>query len=215
MTEKKEDAARKRAQSIYRKLKKLYPDAKCGLDFANPFELYVATVLSAQCTDERVNKVTPALFQAYSDAASLAKAPVEAVEELVRSTGFFRNKAKSIQTGSQLIVQKFGGDVPTVMEDLLVVAGVGRKTANVILGNCFDTPGITVDTHVRRLSQRMELTTLNDPVKIERDLMALIPQKGWTIFSHTMISHGRQICASRKPMCEECGLRKICNYQHS
>jgi len=204
---------KKRARAVSRNLKKLYPDARCSLDFRNPFELYVATVLSAQCTDERVNIVTPALFKSYPDAPSLAKAPIAAVEELIRSTGFFRNKARSIHDGSATITDLFDGVVPDRMEDLLKIKGVGRKTANVILGNCFDTPGITVDTHVKRLSTRLGLTAQTDPVKIEFELMALLPKKDLTIFSHGMIWHGRQVCAARKPQCDECKLRKLCPFE--
>ncbi len=204
---------KRRARAVLRQLRKDYPKARCSLDFNNPFELYVATVLSAQCTDERVNKVTPALFKSYPDAPALAAAEPESVEELIRSTGFFRNKTKSILSGAALITELFDGEVPDTMEELLQIKGVGRKTANVILGNCFNTPGITVDTHVKRVSTRLEITTYSDPVKIEYDLMPLLPRKDLTVFSHAMIWHGRQQCSSRKPQCDSCSLRKLCPFE--
>lgn len=203
---------KKRARAILRGLKRLYPDARCSLDFRNPFELYVATVLSAQCTDERVNKVTPAFFDRFPDPAAVAAAPREAIEEAIRSTGFFRNKAKSIQEASRRLTEAFEGRVPATLEELTTLPGVGRKTANVILGNCFETPGITVDTHVGRLSRRMELTAQKDPVKAEVELMELIPRKDWTGFSHMMIAHGRAVCSARKPDCASCRLRRHCPF---
>lgn len=203
-------ALKKRARAVLRLLKRRYPDARISLDFATPFQLYVATVLSAQCTDVRVNQVTPALFARYPDADTMAAAAREEIEEFIRPTGFFRNKAKSIQEGAQMIASVFGGDVPGSLEALIKIPGVGRKTANVILGNSFDIPGITVDTHVRRLSQRLGFTREQDPVKIEFELMALIPKKDWTSFSHQMILHGRTTCRARTPRCAECDLRKLC-----
>jgi endonuclease-3 len=201
---------RQRAKQIAAGLAKLYPDAKCALDHENPLQLLIATILSAQCTDVRVNMVTPALFARYPDAAAFANADVGELETAIQSTGFFRNKAKNIMACCKLIVEKHGGKVPGTMAELVVLPGVGRKTANVILGNAFDTPGITVDTHVQRLSRRMGLTKEEDPEKVERDLMELIPEKGWTMFSHRMIFHGRQVCYARKPRCEECTLNKVC-----
>jgi len=199
-----------RARQINRALAKLYPDAKCALLYNNALELLVATILSAQCTDERVNKVTPPLFRRYPDAHAFAESDQTELETMIRSTGFFRNKATNIRACCAMIVEKHGGEVPCTMEDLVPLAGVGRKTANVILGNAFDAPGIPVDTHVGRLSRRMGLTTHDDPVKVETDLMELIPKKEWTMFGHRMIFHGRQVCQSRKPNCAECVLLKVC-----
>jgi endonuclease-3 len=204
------DQLRRRARDIVRLLKKQYPDAKCALHYENPLQLLVATVLSAQCTDVRVNMVTPALFQRYPDAESLANADTGELATAIKSTGFFRMKARSIQESARRIVAEHGGKVPNTLEELVHLPGVGRKTANVILGNAFDTPGITVDTHVRRLSYRLGLTKQTDPEKIERDLMEVIPRKEWTMFSHRMIFHGRQICIARKPKCEICILNKVC-----
>jgi len=201
---------RQRAKQIAAGLAKLYPDAKCALDHENPLQLLIATILSAQCTDVRVNMVTPALFARYPDAAAFANADVGELETAIQSTGFFRNKAKNIMACCKLIVEKHGGKVPGTMAELVVLPGVGRKTANVILGNAFDTPGVTVDTHVQRLSRRMGLTKEEDPVKIEHDLMELFPEKEWTMFSHRMIFHGRQVCYARRPRCEECTLNKVC-----
>ena len=212
MAKKKKTAVpvRQRAKQIAAGLAKLYPDAKCALDHENPLQLLIATILSAQCTDVRVNMVTPALFARYPDAAAFANADVGELETAIQSTGFFRNKAKNIMACCKLIVEKHGGKVPGTMAELVVLPGVGRKTANVILGNAFDTPGVTVDTHVQRLSRRMGLTKEEDPVKIEHDLMELFPEKEWTMFSHRMIFHGRQVCYARRPRCEECTLNKVC-----
>jgi len=204
---------RARAGKIVRKLAKLYPDAHCALNYTNPLQLLIATILSAQCTDERVNKVTPALFARYPDAHAFATADQGELEKLIQSTGFFRNKAKSIIACCRQLVEQHDGEVPATMEELVPLPGVGRKTANVILGNCFDVPGIVVDTHVGRLSQRMGLSENADPVKIERDLMDLLPSKEWTMFSHRMIFHGRQVCNARKPLCEECQLAALCPRQ--
>jgi len=199
-----------RVRQINRALAKLYPDAKCALLYNNALELLIATILSAQCTDERVNKVTPPLFRRYPDARAFAESDQAELETMIRSTGFFRNKATNIRACCAMIVEKHGGEVPRTMEELVPLAGVGRKTANVILGNAFDTPGIPVDTHVGRLSRRMGLTKHDDPVKVETDLMELIPKKEWTMFGHRMIFHGRQVCQSRKPNCEGCVLLKVC-----
>ncbi len=204
------DPLRTRASRIVRLLAQLYPDAHCALHHENPLQLLVATILSAQCTDVRVNMVTPALFARYPDAASFAATDPGELEELIRSTGFFRNKARSIIACCQELVAKHGGQVPATMEELVPLPGIGRKTANVILGTAFDVPGIPVDTHVARLSRRMGLTEEADPVKIERDLMELIPKKEWTMFGHRMIFHGRQVCFARKPLCEQCTLAAVC-----
>ncbi len=210
MSRSKPDPRRQRARKIYAHLTGLYPDAHCALHYTNPLELLVATILSAQCTDERVNKVTPALFARYSDARAYANANLAELETIIQSTGFFRNKAKNIQACCRMIVEQHGGAVPKSMEELVPLPGVGRKTANVILGNAFGIPGIPVDTHVGRLSRRMGLTTHDDPVKVEADLMDLIPKDEWTMFGHRMIFHGRQVCQSRKPNCAACVLTKIC-----
>jgi endonuclease III len=201
---------KQRARLILRRLAKHYPDAHCALDFRSPLELLVATILSAQCTDVRVNLVTPALFARYPTAQAYADADPGELETMIQSTGFFRAKAKSIQASARRIVQEFAGEVPQTLEELVQFPGIGRKTANVILGNCFDVPGITVDTHVGRVSHRLGLTVHTDPVKVEHDLMAVIPKKDWVMFSHRMIFHGRQICHSRKPDCEQCPLADIC-----
>lgn len=199
-----------RAKSINAKLAKAYPDAHCALDFENPLQLLVATILSAQCTDVMVNKVTPALFKRCPTAKDFAEIADEDLQELIRPTGFFRNKAKSIKACGKLLVEKYNGKVPGTLNELVQLPGVARKTANVVLGECFDTPGITVDTHVGRLSRRMGFTSEEDPVKVERDLHTLIPQEDWTIFSHRMIWHGRQICIARKPKCDVCTLAGVC-----
>jgi endonuclease-3 len=199
-----------RARRIARGLARRYPDAHCALVHANPLQLLIATILSAQCTDARVNRVTPALFRRYPDATAYAGARSKELERLIQSTGFFRNKARNIINCCKQLVEKHGGEVPRTMDELVPLPGVGRKTANVILGNAFDVPGIPVDTHVGRLSRRMGLTTHTDPVKVERDLMALVPRKGWTMFGHRMIFHGRQVCHSRKPDCASCELAKLC-----
>ncbi len=201
----------KRIAAILRRLQKAYPDAECALHHRNAYELLVATILSAQCTDEVVNKVTPALFARYPDPAALAAAPRADVEALVKSTGFFRNKAKNIQGAAQALVDRFGGEVPQAMDDLLSLPGVARKTANVVRGVCFGlADGVVVDTHVRRISQRLGLTTQDDPVKIEQDLMALLPKTRWIAFSHEVIWHGRRVCDARKPLCDQCTLFDVC-----
>ncbi len=199
-------------------LDELYPRARCSLDFQNPLELLVATVLSAQCTDERVNQVTPELFRKYPTAQAYAQAPVEELENDIRSTGFYRNKAKSLKGACQLLVERFGGRVPADLETLILLPGIGRKTANVILGNAFAIPGMVVDTHVGRVAQRLGLSSQKDPEKIEQDLMALIPRERWIEFSHQLIQHGRGLCQARKPKTEYCPLRSYCDYaaqQHS
>lgn len=200
-----------RIGEILRLLHAEHPDATCALDHRNALELLIATILSAQCTDERVNKVTPALFARYPDAQALADADREALEEMVRSTGFYRNKAKNIQAASRRIVAEYDGQVPDNMADLLTLPGVARKTANVVLGTAYHiADGIVVDTHVRRLAQRLALTTHDDPEKIERDLVAITPQDEWIDLSHLLIFHGRRVCDARKPNCAGCVLRQLC-----
>jgi endonuclease-3 len=199
-----------RARRIVRLLAKQYPDAHCALHHDTPLQLLIATILSAQCTDARVNLVTPALFARYPDAKAFAGAEPGELETAIQSTGFFRNKARNILACCKALVEKHGGNVPATMENLVPLPGVGRKTANVILGTAFGVPGITVDTHVGRLSRRMGLTTEEDPTKVERDLMQLIPKKEWTMFSHRMIFHGRQVCHARQPNCSGCRLAKDC-----
>jgi endonuclease-3 len=209
-SKRKSAAAKRRANAVRAALADLYPDAHCALIHADPLQLLVATILSAQCTDAMVNKVTPALFEKYPTAQDFANADLPELEAHVKSTGFYRNKAKNIQAACKRIVEHHAGRVPGTMEELLKLPGVARKTANVVLGECFATPGITVDTHVGRLSRRMGLTTEDDPVKVERDLQALTPNAEWTIFSHRMIYHGRQVCAARKPNCGACTLARVC-----
>ena len=193
-------------------LDQTYPDAKCSLDFKNPLELLVATVLSAQCTDERVNQVTKSLFNKYRSAEDYASAPLEELEDDIRSTGFFRNKAKSLKNCGTALVEQHEGEVPASLGQLVNLPGIGRKTANVILGTAFKIPGIVVDTHVGRITQRIGLTREQDPVKIEFDLMEIIPKDKWTTFSHQLIHHGRKICTARKPKCPKCPLLEHCDY---
>jgi endonuclease-3 len=201
---------RRRAARIVRSLADAYPEARCALDYQNPLQLLIATILSAQCTDVRVNLVTPTLFARFPDALSFAGSDPRELERLIHSTGFFRNKARNIIACCQRLMKEHDGAVPGTMETLVPLPGVGRKTANVVLGNAFNVPGITVDTHVGRLSRRLGLTTHTDPVKVERDLMSLIPPKDWTMFSHRTIFHGRQVCHARKPNCDACVLAKWC-----
>jgi endonuclease-3 len=201
---------KKKLSKIIGLLKKRYPDAKCSLDYKNPLELLIATVLSAQCTDERVNKVTKGLFKKYKTADDYARARPGILEDDIRPTGFYKNKAKSIINCCKKISLNHGGSVPDTLDQLVKLDGIGRKTANVILGNAFDIPGITVDTHVKRVSNRLALTKHQDPVKIEYDLMKLVPQKQWTHFSHLIIFHGRYTCMARKPLCTECVLDSLC-----
>jgi endonuclease-3 len=199
-----------RARKMYRVLSKSYPNVRCELDFNNPFQLLVATVLSAQCTDKRVNQTIPALFKKYKSIKKMAGADQKDIERLIKSTGFFRAKAKNIKGLSQKIMVDFGGEVPDKLEQLITLPGVGRKTANVVLGHAFDTPGITVDTHFGRLSRRFGWTKENDPVKVEFEVAELIPEKEWTNLSQRMIWHGRRVCHSRKPACGACSLSKLC-----
>ena len=200
----------KSARETYRILSKTYPNVRCELDYANPLQLLVATVLSAQCTDKRVNQVTPALFAKYSSAAAFATAELLDLEDLIRSTGFFRTKSRSIKGLAMKIESEFGGNVPDTLDELVKLPGVGRKTANVVLGHAFGIPGITVDTHFGRLSRRFGWTESNDPVKVEQEVGELIPRKEWTNLSQRMIWHGRRICHSRKPACGVCPLAGTC-----
>jgi len=202
----------KRAGRIVRKLARAYPDATCALHFDTPFQLLIATILSAQCTDQMVNQVTAELFAKYGSPEALASAKPAEVEALVKRTGFYRQKARSIQAAAAGIMERFGGEVPRTLEELVTLRGVARKTANVVLGNCFEVPGLTVDTHMKRVNRRLELTSEKDPDKIERDLMALIPKPGWTRYSHQVIQHGRECCDARRPQCDGCPLRSECPY---
>jgi len=200
-----------RAVEVNKRLKKRYPEARCSLDFTTPFELLIATILSAQSTDVRVNIVTKSLFRKYPSPEAFARASQVEMETAVKQTGFFRNKAKAVIACAQTIVEKHGGEVPRTMDELTALPGVGRKTANVVLGNAFQTPaGIVVDTHVTRVSGRLGLTQNADAVKIEQDLIPLLPRSQWTAFSHRLIHHGRETCAARKPLCGECVLNDIC-----
>ena len=200
-----------RALDVVSRLKRMYPKAKCSLDFTNPFELLIATILSAQSTDARVNIVTKSLFRKYPDPQAFANASQVEMERDVKQTGFFRNKAKAVIACSKAIVEKHGGEVPRTMDELTALPGVGRKTANVVLSNAFNTPvGIVVDTHVTRVSGRLGFTKSGDAVVIEQDLMKLVPQKEWTSFSHRLIYHGREICVARKPKCAHCLLNEMC-----
>jgi endonuclease-3 len=205
------EAKAARVRQIIAGLRKTYPDAHCELNFSNALELLVATILSAQCTDKRVNIVTADLFRKYRSAADYANADPAQLENEIRSTGFFRNKTKSIQNSCRALIARHGGEVPKTMEELTALGGVGRKTANVILGNAFGiNAGVVVDTHVARLSARLGLTRETDPEKIEQALMRLVPQAQWTVFSHWLIWHGRRRCAARKPDCPNCEIRKLC-----
>ena len=201
-----------KVKSILKILDELYPDAECSLVFHDPLQLLISTILSAQCTDERVNKVTRALFDKYRSAKAFAEAPLEQLEQEVKSTGFYHNKALAIRETCKILDNQFGGQVPADLEALVKLPGIGRKTANVVLGNSFGIPGIVVDTHVGRVSARLGLTGEKDPDKIERDLMALIPKEKWIKFSHQLIQHGRRICIARKPKCSICPLRPHCIY---
>jgi endonuclease-3 len=206
-------AARKveRAQQVARLLAQAYPDAQCALVHRSPFELLIATILSAQCTDERVNQVTRNLFAKYPTPQALAALPIKELEKLIQSTGFYRNKARNIHACCQKLVEEYGGQVPAEMEKLVQLPGVGRKTANVVLGTAFGIPsGIVVDTHVARIVRRLGLTRHKDPAKIEQDLMQQLPQREWIDFSHRLIWHGRKVCKARRPLCDQCVLATIC-----
>ncbi len=204
------NAAKDRIPLIMAELDRLYPQSQTELDYRTPLQLMVAVMLSAQCTDKRVNLVTPALFARYRTATDFATADRDELEAYVKTTGFFRNKAKNIQNACRMLVDKFGGEVPRTLDELLELPGLGRKSANCVLGDAFNTPGITVDTHVGRLSRRLGLTRKLDPVKVEFKLMALVPQPAWTSFSHQLILHGRRVCASQRPKCGECTLAHLC-----
>lgn len=204
---------KRRHARLLEKLRDLYPEAECALHFGNPFELLVATILSAQSTDKTVNQITPALFQKYPAPAAMAEADINELEALIRSSGFFHNKAKNLQAGAAAIINEHHGEVPRTMAELIALPGVGRKTANVVLGNAFGiNTGVVVDTHIRRISQRLGFTKEQNPEKIERDLMSIVPQEDWTVFAHRMIQHGRQICQARRPKCNECLLAPECPF---
>ena len=203
-------ALTRRARKINRELAQLYPDAHTELDFTNPLELSVATILSAQCTDKRVNEVTPAVFAKFRTAADYAAADRAELEEMIRSTGFYRNKTNSLIKLGQLLVERFDGEVPHTLKELVTLPGFGRKTANVVLGNAFGIPGITVDTHFGRLARRWRWTDSTDPVKVEHEVGALFPKKEWTVLSHRVIWHGRRVCHARKPACGACTLARLC-----
>jgi len=205
------EARKKRTREIIRKLKRAYPDAKCSLNHTNPFELLVATILSAQCTDDRVNIVTADLFRKYRGPQDYLKVAPRELEKDIQSTGFFRNKTKSIQGTSKMLLDAYNGRVPQTMDELLELPGVARKTANVVLGNAFDIKaGVVVDTHVTRLSHRLALSEAKTAEKIEQDLIPIVPKKDWVIFPHLLISHGRKICKARNPLCAECPVEKLC-----
>src|SRR5579872_490494 len=200
-----------RTKKIFSRLQKMYPKAHCALDYTNPFELLAATILSAQCTDARVNIVMKSFRPQFPTPSSLANADLSDIEDVIKSTGFFHQKAKSLKSMATDIVEKFGGKVPQTMEELTTLRGVGRKTANVVLGNAFGiAEGIAVDTHVTRVANRLKITSHQDAVKIEKDLMELVPKKDWTMATHYLISHGRKICDARKPKCPECGIGELC-----
>lgn len=204
-----------RAQRIVRRLRGAYPDASCALHHGSPFQLLVATILSAQCTDKKVNEVTSELFARYGTAEKLADADPARIEALVRPTGFYRQKAKSIQAAARDVVERFGGEVPETLEELVSLRGVARKTANVVLGNAFGVPGLAVDTHMKRVNHRLALTRHEDPEKIERDLMDLIPRREWTVYTHRVIHHGRVCCTAQRPRCDACPLRPDCPFPSS
>lgn len=206
-----ETQTKRYAGRVVRALARDYADAECALNFSNPLELLVATILSAQCTDQRVNLVTKDLFRKYPGAVHYAKAPLKKLEKDIQSTGFFRNKAKNIQGACRALLEQFEGELPRDLDKMVELPGVGRKTANVVLGTAFGLPtGVVVDTHVTRISRRLGLTDQTDAVKIERDLIELLPKKEWIDFSHRMIHHGRAVCKARKPLCEECGMKRFC-----
>jgi endonuclease-3 len=206
-----EPGSEAQVQAIIKELRQLYPEARCSLNYSNSLELLIATQLSAQCTDERVNKVTSTLFKKYRSVEDFANARQEELETDIRSTGFYRNKAKNIRATCQRLISEYGGEVPGTMEELLTLAGVARKTANVVLGNAFGIQiGFVVDTHIGRLTRRFGWTQNEDPVKVERDLMKLVPQNEWLDLSHMLIYHGRAICDARKPRCEQCTLAQLC-----
>ncbi len=203
-------ANKRRMQEILKVLWREYPEAECSLHYGTPFQLLIAVMLSAQCTDDRVNLVTPELFRVYPDAESMAKGDLEVIRHLIRSINFFNNKAKALFETSKLLVERHGGTVPDRMEDLIHLRGVGRKTANVVLGVGFGIPSLVVDTHVGRLSRRMGFTKSSDPVKVEHELVKIVPKENWTEYAHLLIAHGRKICTARKALCDECPVRQYC-----
>jgi endonuclease-3 len=202
--------SQKEARAIYKVLTKTYPNIRCELDFKNPLELIVAVILSAQCTDKRINQITPALFNKYKSAKDYARAPLPEIEEFIYSAGFYHAKARHLKGLGVMLLEDYGGEVPATLDELITLPGVGRKTANVVLGHAFNIPGITVDTHFGRLSRRFGWSESNDPVKVEFEVGDLIPQKEWTNLSQRMIWHGRRICHSRKPACGACPVAKLC-----
>lgn len=206
------EALKRKVKKISKKLYETYPEATCSLDYQNPLQLLISTILAAQCTDERVNIVTKDLFQKYRSVEDFANANIEELEQDIKSTGFYRNKAKNIIACCNKLIREHGGQVPDNMEDLTALPGVGRKTANVILSNIYNVPGVIVDTHCKRLSNRIGLTEQEDPVKIEQDLMEIIPHKDWSKFSNNLVYHGRAICDARKPKCEMCPISEYCSY---
>lgn len=209
---KKAEAQKQRAEEIYARLLKLYPDVRCTLDRQNPFELIIATILAAQCTDARVNVVTKTLFKKYKKPADYLKVPIEELERDIHSCGFYRMKAKNIVGLCRRLIEEHGGTVPGTMQELLKLPGVGRKTANVVLGDCFNTQGVVVDTHCGRLARRMGFTVNEDPNKVEKDLMKVWPEDRWSLFSHLMVFHGRAVCSSRAPRCSQCVIADICPF---
>ncbi|MCC6694059.1 MAG: endonuclease III [Candidatus Hydrogenedentes bacterium] len=205
-------AQRERALAVVRKLEAEYPEATCSLEYRDPLHLLIATILAAQCTDARVNIVTKTLFKRYPGAKDYANAPEGELEEAIRTCGFYRQKAKSIREACRDIVERFGGKVPGTMEELLQLRGVGRKTANVLLAECFEPAGVIVDTHCRRLSNRLGFTTSNDPAKIEQDIMRLLPREHWRMYSHCLVFHGRAVCNARAPKCSQCAVCEMCPF---
>ncbi|MCK4378061.1 MAG: endonuclease III [Deltaproteobacteria bacterium] len=203
---------KQKAHAVLIELSRCYPRVECGLVYHNPLELLIATILSAQCTDVRVNKVTPVLFAVFHNAADFAAASPPELEEAIRSTGFFRNKARNIQACCRQLVELYDGQVPGSLVELVELPGIGRKTANVVLGEAFHVPGLVVDTHVKRLANKIGLTREKTPEKIEQDLMEIVPEQNWTLFSHLLVTRGRQVCFARRPQCWECVLRHICSY---
>lgn len=203
---------KEKALAIIEVLDRLYPDAGCSLDYVDPLQLMISTQLAAQCTDARVNMVTPGLFSKYRTVYDFAAADISELEQEIRSTGFYHNKAKNIINACKMIISDFGGQVPSNMEDMLKLPGVGRKTANLVLGDCFGIPGVVVDTHCARLSNRIGLSSYEDPVKIEYDLMDALPRENWSRFCHQLVYHGRAVCNARKPECGRCEIRKFCEY---
>jgi endonuclease III len=207
-----QQANRERAKEIFDLLSKEYPDARCSLDHTNPLELMIATILSAQCTDVRVNVVTKELFRKYKTPEDYVNRPIEELEKVIQSCGFYHSKAKNITSACRTILEKYDGKVPDKLDDLVKLAGVGRKTANVVLGTCFNTPGVVVDTHCGRIARRLGFTKQTDPVKVEKDLMKIWEPEHWSLFSHFMVYHGRAVCTSRKPQCSKCVLRERCPF---